>query len=56
LTAARVITGLVHGVRAADPRLMALSIVIVTLTAALAGWIPADRASSMDPLVALRHE
>ena len=56
LAASRVMTGLVYGVRSSDPRLLALSIAILGLTAALAAWIPARRASAVDPLVALRHE
>ncbi len=58
LTAAlgRAMKGLVFGVSVYDPRLIGASIGLLALTAVVAAWIPARRASSVDPLVALRHE
>jgi ABC-type antimicrobial peptide transport system permease subunit len=44
------------GVTAYDPQTLAASAVLLTMTAAVACWIPARRAARVDPLVALRHE
>lgn len=37
-----------------DPRLLAIAVSILALVAALASWIPARRASRVDPAIALR--
>ena len=55
LVMGKVAAGLVYGVGTHDPRLIGLSLVVLTMTAILAAWIPARRASAVDPLVALRH-
>jgi len=39
-----------------DPATFATAIVCLTLIAALATWLPAYRASRVDPLVVLRQE
>jgi ABC-type antimicrobial peptide transport system permease subunit len=52
----RAIGGLLFGVEASDARLLAASTAILALTALAAAWLPARRAASVDPLVALRHE
>jgi predicted permease len=53
---ARIIQGLLFGVSPYDPRLFALSFGVLVASAVLAAWFPARRASSVDPLVALRYE
>ncbi|MPZ17147.1 MAG: FtsX-like permease family protein [Luteitalea sp.] len=56
LVLGRLIAGLLYGVSGHDPRLLALSIAVLIATAALAALIPARKAASVDPVVALRHE
>ena len=53
---ARIIGGLLFDVSPYDPRIFALSCAALGATALLAAWIPARRASSVDPLIALRYE
>ncbi|HET8947764.1 MAG TPA: ABC transporter permease [Candidatus Polarisedimenticolia bacterium] len=54
--AARVLTTQLYGVTPADPATLALSAAVLLAVALLAGYIPARRASRVDPLVALRAE
>ena len=43
-----------YGVRSYDPLSIAIAIVVLSLAAALAGFIPARRAASIEPMEALR--
>lgn len=52
----KLIAGLLYGVSVHDPRLLGLSVAVLMATAALAALIPARKAASVDPVVALRHE
>jgi ABC-type antimicrobial peptide transport system permease subunit len=45
-----------YGVRAYDPFSIAIAIGVLSLAAALAGFIPARRAASIEPMDALRTE
>jgi len=58
--AAAALTGLTRkmlfGVSPTEPLVFALAAVVLGLAAFAAGWIPARRASLVDPMVALRHE
>ena len=53
---ARLISSKLYGVTAADPASMAAAIFIVLASALLAGYVPAHRASRIDPMVSLRNE
>ena len=53
---ARSMSGLLYGVTANDPVTFAAMLAVLTVVAALAGYLPARRASRIDPLVALRVE
>jgi putative ABC transport system permease protein len=43
-------------VRPSDPAVLGVIVGVLGLTALLASWIPARRAASVDPLVALRDD
>jgi ABC-type antimicrobial peptide transport system permease subunit len=45
-----------YGVTAHDPSTLAMATIALALVACVAGYLPALRASRLDPLVALRHE
>jgi predicted permease len=51
---ARTLSGLLFGVTSSDPITFAGMLVILTAVAALAGYLPARRASRIDPMSALR--
>ena len=53
---ARALNGLLFGVTPADPATFAGMLITLTAVAALAGYLPARRASRIDPMVALRAD
>ena len=56
LGAAKLISSQLFGLNPSDPVTLLTAVVLLTLVAALAGYLPARRASRVDPLVALRYE
>ena len=47
---------ILYQLRGSDPAVLATSAVLLTIVAVSAGLIPAQRASRVDPMTALRHE
>ena len=52
----RYVSSQLYGVTPTDLSTAALAVAILTAVAALSGFFPARRASSIDPLTALRYE
>ena len=53
---ARLSQSLLFGISAANPATYALGLVLIAVVAGLACYVPARRATRVDPLVALRYE
>ena len=51
ISVARLISSRLFGLSAADPVTMAVAVAVVVVVALLAGYLPAHRASGVDPLV-----
>jgi predicted permease len=56
LAAARVLRGQLFEVSPVDPAVYALIVVVLVVTALVASWAPARRATRVDPVTALREE
>jgi len=52
----RYIRAMLFGITPADPGTIAGAVAVMMLVALLAGWLPARKASRLDPMIALRHE
>jgi ABC-type antimicrobial peptide transport system permease subunit len=52
----RMIESQLFGVKASDPLIFAVAAAILAGVAMLAGWLPARKAASVDPMIALRYE
>jgi len=54
--ASQVLQSMLFGLEPSDPVVYAASAAVLCLIAMAAAYVPARRASSVDPLLALRHE
>jgi len=52
----RVVAGLLYGVTPHDPAAIAAAVAVLMVAGLVAGWVPARRASRVDPMTALRNE
>jgi len=56
LLVSRWLTSLLFGMTATDPLTFGVIVLLLLIVALLACWIPARRATKVDPLIALRHD
>jgi putative ABC transport system permease protein len=56
MTASRLIRTMLYGLTPADPAIIAAAFLILIATSTAAAYIPARRAASIDPMIALRYE
>ena len=56
LSLVQVVKSLLYGLEPRDPVSLSVAGLLLLLIAMIAGWVPAARASRVEPMVALRHE
>jgi predicted permease len=54
--AAKIASNQVFGIRTDDPIMIAAAVLVIVTVSALAGFVPARRATRVDPILALRYE
>ncbi len=52
----RLVKSMLYGLKPGDPLTLAASTLLLLLMAFIAGWVPAHRASHVEPIEALRHD
>jgi ABC-type antimicrobial peptide transport system permease subunit len=56
LAAGRLVASQLYGLKTSDPLTLSAAIGLLVAVASLAAYLPARRASKVDPMVALRYE
>jgi len=56
LAGSRYVESLLYGITPRDPRALAAGVAVLFVSGLLASYVPARRASGIDPMVAVRHE
>jgi len=56
LVSTNLVASLLFGLNGNDPLTLVFVSLLLLVVAVVAGWLPARRASKVDPMVALRHE
>ena len=56
VAATRLISSLLYGLTPTNPVVVSLAVLLMVVIATLAGYLPARRASQVDPMIALKYE
>ena len=56
IATARILSGILYGVGALDPIAFTVAPLVLAIAALIATWLPARRATQVDPIRALRTE